>query len=140
MHLNRRNLRADAPSIRRRSKERARGGTFRLDDVIRIVAEGLPRREIGELADDAVAFDDHGVTVRVTHDPFAAKNAHNVVGVVVDREMIHKRVRPVRRSRPSGVVGDAVHRDRESWQRIEIHECSLVHTADATSRGLQKAP
>jgi hypothetical protein len=61
------------------AEEGASGGAIRLDDVIGVVGEGLARGELWELADDAIAFYHHGVTVAVFDDPFATEDADGLV-------------------------------------------------------------
>ena len=80
------------------AEEGAVGGAFGLDDVIGVVGEGLAGLQIGELADDAVAFDDEGVAFGILHDPFAAEDVDRFGGMIVDGDLIDEGMGAVWRS------------------------------------------
>ena len=54
--------------------------------------------QIGELADDAVAFDDEGVAFGILYDPFAAEDVDRFGGMIVDGDLVDEGMGAVWRS------------------------------------------
>ena len=88
----------DGAAVLGGAEEGTGGGAFGLDDVIGVVGEGLAGLQIGELADNAVAFDDEGVAFGILHDPFAAEDVDRFSGMIVDGDLVDEGMRAVWRS------------------------------------------
>lgn len=66
------------------------------DEVIARIMELGARGEAGAFADDAVAFDDELGVVGIGDDPLASLDGDDARAVIVDGDMIHKSIWPVR--------------------------------------------
>lgn len=121
MHVKGGDAGEDAAALPSGAKEGAGRGALCLDDVVGVVAEGFTRREAWELAHDAISLHDHGGAIGLTHDPFAAKDVHGLRRAIVNGDVIHKGVRPIRRRMPRGIVNDIVHRDGQTIEGFEVH-------------------
>lgn len=95
--------------------------------MVGIVAECLAWREIRELTHNAISFHDHGVSVRIADNPFAAKNTDRFLGAVVDTDVIDKWVRPIRWGRARHVILHTIDGDVQSFEQFKFNIHSPTH-------------
>lgn len=114
------NRNGNGASLLSGAEEGAVRGALGLDDVVRVVSEGLAGLQIGELANNAVTLHDQGVTLGIFYDPLAAEDVDGLGGVIVDGDLINEGVRALRGSRAGLVVFHAVDRDGESFERFKL--------------------
>lgn len=112
VHVKARNASADRATFGCGAKERTVRGAFGFDHVVGIVAEALSGFQARKLADDAIAFNHESIAIGVTHDPFAPEDVHRFLRIVVDGDVIDKRMGPVWGGGTRGVILDLIHRDR----------------------------
>jgi len=119
VHLKPRDAGADGAALSGGAEEGACGGALGLDHVIGIVAEGLAGFQLRKLADDAIALHHERVAIGIADDPFAAKDIHGFLGVVMNGDVIDERVGSIWRCRPGRIVLDLIHRNGQASEMLE---------------------
>ncbi len=117
-----------------RSKKGTRRCALSFDDVIGVVAECLTGFELRELPDNTVALNHKRVAVCISNDPFATKDVHRFIRAIVDRDMIHKWMRSIWRSRASRIIRDVIYDGTETGQmfKADIHKRSVTQSVVGT--------
>lgn len=107
------------------------GAAVVADRVGRIVGEFAAGFESGELADDAVAFDDDDFAILLGDDPFAADHGDGLPGTVPDGDVVDEGEGSVWRGGGTRHVDDIVDAGFESLQFLEV----LVHVGLIVGKG-----
>lgn len=121
MHLESWDPRTDGPALARGAEEGPRGGAFRFDYVVGVVAEGLTGFQLGELTDHSISLHDEGISIGISDDPLAAKDVHRLLGIVVDGDVVNERVRAIRWGWTRWIILDLVHGDGQTGKMLKTH-------------------
>lgn len=76
--------------------------------MVAVVLKGLARLNLWKFSDDAIAFDNRGFSVAFDNDPFTAPNSDREVAVVVNGNVVDKRVGAIRRGVLLRIVNQAI--------------------------------
>ena len=104
MHLEAWDSHTHGTTLLSRSEKRSCRSALCFDDVIRVVAEGLAGFETRELSHHAITFHDKCVTIGITHDPLTTKDVHGLCRAIVNGDMIHEWMWPVRWCRARWII------------------------------------
>jgi hypothetical protein len=100
-------------------QKRTLGDAVRSGDVVAVVGKRFARGKGRELADDAFAFDDDTLVLRIGDDPFAPLESDGFLRFVVDGDEVNEGIRALGGRVQMRSEDDAVHGDSDFGQFVD---------------------